>query len=360
MYSSTKLEKTFTGADITFVIGIITELDIFYLSYPNNTKITITGTNGKSSVADFTRQLWDIVGLPAASLGTLGLVSMAEVESGGLTTPDAASLNQTLSRLAKNGVDYLAVEASSHGLDQYRVDGVSFSIAAFTNLSRDHLDYHGSMAAYRSAKRRLFEELLPADGTAVLNADDRAYEKLRSVAAERGCRIYSYGIEGDDIRLVNAFSEDSGQKLSLELFGRPEDIFLPLIGSFQVANALCALGIVLASGVQAPVAMAAITNLRSVRGRMELAGRRGNGAGVYVDYAHTPDALRAVLAALRPHVEGGLHVVFGCGGDRDQGKRHEMGCIAQMMADQVIVTDDNPRSESPAAIRQAILEAWRD
>ncbi|MBN08348.1 MAG: UDP-N-acetylmuramoyl-L-alanyl-D-glutamate--2,6-diaminopimelate ligase [Rhodospirillaceae bacterium] len=317
----------------------------------------VTGTNGKSSVADFTRQLWDIAGLPAASLGTLGLVSMAGVESGGLTTPDAASLNQTLSRLAKEGVNHMAVEASSHGLDQYRLDGVALSIAAFTNLSRDHLDYHGSMAAYWAAKKRLFEELLPADGTAVLNADDEIYEELRPLAAERGCRIYSYGRESEDIRLLNASSVASGQELGLEVFGRPEKIFLPLIGFFQVLNALCALGIVLASGMQARAAVAALACLKGVRGRMEFVGRHPNGARVYVDYAHTPDALRAALAALRPHAEGDLHVIFGCGGNRDQGKRYEMGDIARTMADRVFVTDDNPRNESPAAIRQAILEA---
>ncbi|OUW24932.1 MAG: UDP-N-acetylmuramoyl-L-alanyl-D-glutamate--2,6-diaminopimelate ligase [Rhodospirillaceae bacterium TMED167] len=317
----------------------------------------VTGTNGKSSVADFTRQLWDIAGRSAASLGTLGLVSPAGIESGGLTTPDAAALSQTLAHLAKEGVDHLALEASSHGLDQSRLDGVALSIAAFTNLSRDHLDYHGSMAAYGAAKRRLFAELLPADGKAVLNADDYAYEELRSVAAERGCWIYSYGIEGDDIRLLNASATASGQELRLEVCGRSDDIFLPLIGSFQISNALCALGIVLASGIEAATAVTALASLRGVRGRMELAGRHRNGAGVYVDYAHTPDALRAALAALRPHAEGELHVVFGCGGDRDQGKRHEMGAIAQEMADQLIVTDDNPRGENPAAIRQAILAA---
>lgn len=317
----------------------------------------VTGTNGKSSVADFTRQLWDIVGQPAASLGTLGLVSPAGTENGGLTTPDASSLSQTLARLAKEGVDHLAVEASSHGLDQYRLDGVAFSIAAFTNLSRDHLDYHESMAAYRAAKRRLFAELLTPGGTAVLNADDQTYEALRSVVAERGCRIYSYGREGEDIRLLNSSAAASGQALRLKVCGRSHDIFLPLIGSFQVANALCALGIVLASGTPAAAAVAALASLNGVRGRMELAGRHRNGAEVYVDYAHTPDALRAALAALRPRTEGDLHVVFGCGGDRDQEKRHEMGAIAHAMADQVIVTDDNPRSESPAAIRQAILAA---
>ena len=183
-----------------------------------------------------------------------------------------------------------------------------------------------------------------------------AYEKLRSVAAERGCRIYSYGTDGDDIRLLNASPLVTGQELSLEVFGRPDNIFLPLIGSFQASNALCALGIVLASGVRARAAVAALACLKSVRGRMELVGRHPNGARVYVDYAHTPDALRAALAALRPHTDGDLHVIFGCGGDRDQGKRYEMGKIAQVMADRVIVTDDNPRRESPAAIRQAILE----
>ena len=193
------------------------------------TTAAVTGTNGKSSVAEFTRQIWDLAGMPAASLGTLGLVSAAGIESGGLTTPDAATLNQVLSRLAKEGVDHLAVEASSHGLDQYRLDGVALSIAAFTNLSRDHLDYHGSMAAYRAAKTRLFSELLSADGTAVLNADDQTYKELRSIVEERGCRIYSYGKEGDDIRLLNASASASGQELILEVFGRLEDIFLPLI-----------------------------------------------------------------------------------------------------------------------------------
>jgi len=315
----------------------------------------VTGTNGKSSVADFTRQLWEQAGKAAASIGTLGLVSPKWSEAGGLTTPDAGALNQTLSSLAADGVDYLVLEASSHGLDQYRLDGVAVSIAAFTNLSRDHLDYHGSMEAYMAAKARLFADLLPADGVAVLNADELVFDQLREVAAAKGCWVLSYGRNGDDIRLVDVSALADGQKLNLVVKGEEHELLLPLIGGFQVSNALCALGVVLASGLDEDAALAGLVTLKGVRGRMELAGRQENGAAVYVDYAHTPDALGAALAALRFHTENRLHVVLGCGGDRDTGKRPEMGAVAADLADQVIVTDDNPRTEDAAAIRKEIL-----
>ncbi|MDP6428725.1 MAG: UDP-N-acetylmuramoyl-L-alanyl-D-glutamate--2,6-diaminopimelate ligase [Rhodospirillales bacterium] len=314
----------------------------------------VTGTNGKTSVVDFTRQLWTRLGSPAASLGTLGLVAPGRRTQGGLTTPDAADLHATLADLAAEGVDHAAIEASSHGLDQFRLDGVQVSVAAFTNISRDHLDYHGSMDAYLGAKARLFSELLQAGGTAVLNADDPHWEKL---LAGRDVRSLTYGWAGNDVALEDCQAHGDSQRLTLEIFGSGVEIDFPLIGDFQVMNALCALAIVIAGGAEPNAALQGLVTLEPVAGRMQLAARLENDAAIYVDYAHTPDALRRVLAALRPHASGALQVVFGCGGDRDTGKRPEMGRIAARLADRVIVTDDNPRTEDAGAIRGAIMEA---
>lgn len=314
----------------------------------------VTGTNGKSSVADFTRQLWTHLGLKTASLGTLGLVAPGRTQPGGLTTPDAADLHATLAALVNDGVDHAAIEASSHGLDQFRLDGVRISVAAFTNISRDHLDYHGSMDAYLDAKARLFTELLQDGGTAVLNADDPCSQKL---LAGRDVRIITYGKAGKDIRLLDCQPHDQGQRIMLNLMGKAAEIDFPLIGDFQVMNALCALAMIIADGAEPGTALQAIEMLQPVAGRMQLAARLQNGAAVYVDYAHTPDALQRLLQALRPHTEGALSVVFGCGGDRDVGKRPEMGAIANRLADHVIITDDNPRSEDAGQIRAQILAA---
>jgi len=317
----------------------------------------VTGTNGKSSVAEFARQLWQAIGQPAASFGTLGLVAPSRHESGNLTTPDPADLHKTLSELANAGVNHVAVEASSHGLDQFRLDGLAIIIAAFTNLSRDHLDYHESMDEYFEAKLRLFTEVLDSDGVAVINADDAKGEELAAALEKRRIKILSYGLKASDILLKKVEPLPDGQRLSLNVLGKDVELNLPLIGGFQSMNALCALGIVLADGADQTQAMAALENLAGVRGRLELAARHASGAGIYVDYAHTPDALEHVLTALRPHTDKKLKVVFGCGGDRDRGKRPEMGEIATRLADEIIVTDDNPRTEDAAPIRAEIMTA---
>lgn len=322
----------------------------FYVQQPATT-VAITGTNGKTSVATFVRQIWTALGEQAASLGTVGLVSPTRTESGSLTTPDSVALHKTLSELVEEGVDHLALEASSHGLDQYRMDGVRLTAAAFTNLSRDHLDYHGDEAAYFQAKLRLFSELLGL-GVAVVNADSAYSEQILSIA--KGKTI-SYGAKGTDIRLNSATAHASGQKISLSVYGEDFLIDLPLLGLFQAENALCALALVVATGGDVKGAVAALETLQGAAGRMQLATKLHNGSAVYVDYAHTPDALETALQALRPHTDNQLSVVFGCGGDRDQGKRPLMGTAAVDNADVVFVTDDNPRSEDASVIRQQIL-----
>ena len=328
----------------------------FYQPQPEHIA-AVTGTNGKTSVAEFARQLWQACGQPAASFGTLGLVAPGRQESGNLTTPDPADLHKVLSELAKDGVNHVAVEASSHGLDQFRLDGLAINIAAFTNLSRDHLDYHVSMDEYLQAKMRLFAEVLESDGVAVINADDASGEVLATALEKRRIKILSYGLKASDILLKKVEPLPDGQRLSLNVLGKDAELNLPLIGGFQSMNALCALGIVLADGADQTQAMAALENLAGVRGRLELAARHASGAGIYVDYAHTPDALEHVLTALRPHTDKKLKVVFGCGGDRDRGKRPEMGEIATRLADEIIVTDDNPRTEDAAPIRAEIMKA---
>jgi len=266
-------------------------------------------------------------------------------------------LHRRLAELAGAGVEHLALEASSHGLDQYRLDGVRISAAAFTNLSRDHLDYHLDMATYLAAKRRLFTELLLPDGTAVLNADAPEFESLVEAMDSRGHPVIAYGQAGKTLRLVGQRPEADGQRLTVEAFGRRRDLYFPVAGSFQAPNLLAALGLVVACGEDPEAALATVAQLKGVHGRIERIARLANGAAVYVDYAHKPGALEAVLRALRPHARGKLVVVFGCGGDRDRGKRPVMGAIATSLADRVIVTDDNPRSENPAAIRREIMAA---
>ncbi len=320
----------------------------------------ITGTNGKTSVASFARQIWAALGLKAGALGTLGVqASGGDLEinnPGSLTTPDPADLHQILAELATMGVAHMAIEASSHGLDQFRLDGVHIKIAAFTNLSRDHLDYHGDVVSYFQAKRRLFDDLLEVDGTAVLNADAQEYRDLKDRVKRRGCRVISYGRQATDIVLLGHETHRNGQRISLVVEGREIDIDMPLIGAFQIENALCALGIIMASGEDPYLAAQVLSSLQGVRGRLELVATLRNGASVYVDFAHTPDALVTMLQNLRPHVSGRLVVIFGCGGDRDPGKRAAMGRAAQENADYVILSDDNPRSEDPAAIRAQARE----
>lgn len=318
----------------------------------------ITGTNGKTSVASFVRQLWDMLGHEAASLGTLGLEAKGFEGGPELTTPDPVRLHKLLAELADAGIDHLALEASSHGLDQHRLDGVQVEAAAFTNLSRDHFDYHGSMEAYFRAKVLLFSDLLPEGGKAVLNADIPEFPKLLAICQERGHAVTTFGKAGEQIKLLDRRPRPDGQDLTLNILGQVHEVATPLVGGFQVENLLAALSLVLAT-TDRPVAevVAALGGLRRVHGRLEVVDGSNEGFSVFVDFAHTPDALAHVLDALRPHVQGKLSVVFGCGGDRDKGKRPEMGKMAVERADWVFITDDNPRSEDPAVIRRAILEA---
>lgn len=327
----------------------------FYPHQPD-TIAAVTGTNGKTSVAHFTQQLWQAVGHHSGYMGTLGAWGAGKKIDGSLTTPDPVGVHRVLEDLARAGVTHLAMEASSHGLHQFRIDGVRVGIAGFTNLSRDHLDYHGSMAAYLSAKMRLFSDVLIDGGTAVLNADTPEFPALDATCRLRRHRVLSYGERGDAIRIDGITREAAAQKLKLSIFGQAYDVRLPLAGRFQAANALCALGMVLASGTAPKTAVAALESLHGVPGRLELVGTHSSGAPVYVDYAHTPDALETVLNALRPHATGKLIVLFGCGGDRDRGKRRLMGEKAKDLADRVIVTDDNPRTEQPTEIRREILQ----
>ncbi len=328
----------------------------FHAGQPR-TIAAVTGTNGKTSIASFTRQMWTKLGKKAASLGTLGLVAPHVERPGALTTPDPVALHRDLAELAAAGVDYLAIEASSHGLAQHRLDGVQVTQAAFTNLTRDHLDYHGTMPAYFEAKKRLFTYVMAPGGTAVLNADTPQFDALHTLCRAAGHRIIGYGRQTSDLRLERLERQPHGQTLELALFGKRTTIELPLVAEFQAMNALASLGLVIGGGAEVNAALATLATLDGVPGRLQRAAVRGNGAAVYVDYAHTPDALETVLKALRPHTTRRLVVVFGCGGDRDAGKRPQMGAIAARLADKVIVTDDNPRSEVPGTIRQQILAA---
>ena len=319
------------------------------------TVVAVTGTNGKTSTVEFLRQFWTLAGHPAASLGTLGVHAPGFDPGPGLTTPDPERLAEILARLACAGVQHAAMEASSHGLDQFRLDGVRLTAAAFSNLTRDHLDYHATMQAYRAAKLRLFEALLPEGAPVVASTtlDGESMTALRAIAARRRLDLATVGEGGTAIDLVRARPTPDGQDLELVLDGARREIHLPLPGRFQADNVLLAAALAAASGVADPLGLAGA--LQGVRGRMELAARLPNGAAVYVDFAHTPDALERLLSALRPHTAHRLHVVFGAGGDRDPGKRPLMGAACARLADVAVVTDDNPRSEDPAAIRAAVL-----
>ena len=327
----------------------------FYAPFPE-TLVAVTGTNGKTSTVELTRQMWRMAGHRSASVGTLGVTTADDQVKTGLTTPDIVTFLSNLAGLQRMGIDHVAFEASSHGLDQYRSEGPKLRAAAFTNFSRDHLDYHGSMEAYFAAKMRLFDAVLDDDGTAVVwTGDPRSAEVAARVRA-RGIRLLTVGPEGETIRLADRSSSPLGQKLTIHYDGgAATTVSLPLIGAYQAANVLVAAGLLLATEGKWADILAAMTRVSPVRGRLERAVISPAGAPVYVDYAHTPDALEAAIAALRPHVAGQLITLFGAGGDRDVGKRPEMGAVAARLSDRVIVTDDNPRTEDPAAIRRAIL-----
>ena len=321
-----------------------------------DTVVAVTGTNGKTSVATFARQLWQAMGLPAVNIGTTGVagdVSLPLIH----TTPEPITLHRALAEVAEAGVEHAAMEASSHGLDQRRLDGVRLKAAGFTNFSRDHLDYHGTMEAYFAAKAQLFERVLPEDGTAVVNLDDPKGPEVAAIAQARGCDLLTVGrAEGAALRVLGQRFDATGQELRFSWNGVARQVRLDLVGGFQAENALVAAGLCIASGSEPAEVFAALPRLTTVPGRMQLAARRANGAAVFVDYAHTPDALRTAISALRPHVMGRLVVVFGAGGDRDRGKRPRMGQAVAELADVAIVTDDNPRSEDPASIRAMVLE----
>jgi UDP-N-acetylmuramoyl-L-alanyl-D-glutamate--2,6-diaminopimelate ligase len=329
----------------------------FYGRQPR-TVVAVTGTNGKTSVVHFVREIWTAIGLASASLGTLGLVTAAEKRSGALTTPDPVALHHDLATLAAKGIEHVAIEASSHGLQQCRLDGLVVTAAGFTNLTRDHLDYHRDMARYRAAKYRLFSTLLAQGGVAVLNADSGEFFRLARLCREKGHRVLAYGTNpAADLRILAHEPKGSGQILVVDICGERRRVVMPLAGDFQAMNALAALGLVIMTGGPAVAAADALANLTCVPGRLQFVAEDLDGGGIVVDYAHTPDALGTILTTLRPHARGRLTVLFGCGGDRDAGKRPLMGRIASCLADQVYVTDDNPRNEAPAEIRGAILAA---
>lgn len=332
----------------------------FYGRQPE-TIVAVTGTSGKTSIVSFTQQLWTMLGITqSASLGTLGMRAPKMVQSGFLTTPDTVSLHAALADLAAAGVTHLAMEASSHGLDQHRLDAVNVTSAAFSNLSRDHLDYHPTMEHYLAAKMRLFSDVLQKDGCAVLNADDENFEQIAQLCRDSGHWVMTFGETPSDIYLLNRTPRPSGQDITLSVFGEKYNLTVPLVGHFQIMNALAALGLVLSGGVKADAAVPLLSQLIGVPGRLQLVAGHPEGAAVYVDYAHKPGAVEAVLNTLRPHTEGRLICLFGCGGNRDAGKRPIMGRIATGLADVVIVTDDNPRHENPKHIRAEILAGAPD
>jgi len=328
----------------------------FYKLQPENI-VAVTGTSGKTSTVSFVQQLWHLSGnTKCASLGTLGVSGPGLRRYGSLTTPDTQSLQAELADLAAVGVNHLAMEASSHGLDQYRLDGVKIKAAAYTNLSRDHLDYHSDMESYFNAKARLFSEVMVENGFSIINADDDYAKKLDTISTQNGHKIITYGCDAKDIKIISRVAKPNGQDVALSVMGEDYNITLPLVGEFQVMNALCALGLVLSLDNDPKKYVPLLEKLRGVPGRLQHVGGHPNGA-VYVDYAHKPAALEAVLNTLRPHTEGKLVCLFGCGGNRDPGKRSMMGKIASNLADEIIVTDDNPRYEDPALIRQQIMDA---
>ncbi len=327
----------------------------YYAPFPQ-TVVAVTGTNGKTSTVELTRQLWRMMGHSAASIGTLGVTTSGDQVSTGLTTPDVVTFLSNMAGLAKEGVSHVAYEASSHGLAQYRSEGLRVVAGAFTNLTRDHLDYHGTMGMYFAAKMRLFDEVLASDGTAVVWADDEEYSgAVIEHALLRKLKLITVGTRGETLKLVGRTATQLGQTLMIEAEGATHKVELPLIGAYQAANALTATGLVLATGGALKEVLGLLSRVQPVRGRLERAVITRDGAPVYVDYAHTPDGLQAAIEALRPHTRGRLITLFGAGGDRDAGKRPMMGHVASDLSDVVIVTDDNPRGEDPQVIRSAIM-----
>ncbi len=325
----------------------------FYLAQPKIIA-AVTGTNGKTSVAEMCRQIWKLLGYRAASIGTLGILMDDLAIDTGMTSPDVVAFQRAVADLAAQGCAALAFEASSHALDQYRVHGARLQAAGFTNLTRDHLDYHGTLENYGAAKAKLFSQVLPNTGVAVLNMDDPFGAELAAGCAARGQKMIRYGAQGVELKLVSRDILLQGQHLKISWMGNRIDILLPLVGAFQAANVLCAAGMVIGAGADSAAVFAALAKLQPIPGRLENIGVTASAASIYVDYAHTPDGLRAALEALRPHTRGKLHVVFGCGGDRDRGKRPLMGNIAAALADTIIITDDNPRTENAEFIRSEV------
>lgn len=327
-----------------------------YQPFPK-TIAAVTGTSGKTSVAAFLRQIWAFAGQRAASIGTIGIVTPDYETYGSLTTPDPVDLARSFHRLQAESISHVAIEASSHGLDQSRLDGVPLSAGAFTNLSRDHLDYHPSVEAYFDAKMRLFERLLQPGQGAVVDVDTEYGRQAAARASARGLNVITVGQTGNHLKVLATRPDGYAQGVSLEAFGTRREIRLPLLGTFQVSNALVAAGLAIATGTPVDTALSALETLKGAPGRLDLAGVTASGAPVFIDYSHKPDALEKAIAALRPYVANRLAVIFGCGGDRDPGKRPVMGAISVAGADITIVTDDNPRSEDPAEIRRQILAA---
>jgi UDP-N-acetylmuramoyl-L-alanyl-D-glutamate--2,6-diaminopimelate ligase len=330
----------------------------FYAAQPDIVA-AVTGTKGKSSIVAFLREIWTALGVPAASLGTVGVIGPKGAMPLSHTTPDPVEIHELLAQLKADGVDHLAIEASSHGLDQHRLDGVKIAGAGFTNLTRDHMDYHATFDDYLAAKLRLFRDLVQDEGVAVVNADADHAQHFIEAAKARGLALITVGRKGETIHLDRREDQGGAQALTLRHGGKIHHLVLPLAGDFQTSNALVAAGLAIGLGGDAGKVFAALEHLKGAPGRMEKAAFSKDGAPIYVDYAHTPDSLQKVLEALRPHTANRLHVVFGCGGDRDKGKRPLMGAIAVRLADAVIVTDDNPRTEDAAIIRAEILAAAR-
>ena len=319
--------------------------------------VAVTGTDGKTSTADFFRQICTLAGKKSVSIGTLGVIGSIREYPALNTTPDPILLHEMLSELAGESVTHASLEASSHGLDQFRLHGARIHTAAFTNLTRDHLDYHGTMEAYFAAKLKLFTEVMEPGGTAIINADSSYFEPIAHAVKTRGATVLSYGKSGHDFVILNMHPSDTGIAVQSKILGNTRDFILPMIGSFQVYNFLAALGMATACGISVDKTLENIHLLKGVSGRLEqVAAHPVNGANIYIDYAHTPAALENILKLVRPHVQNKLHVVFGCGGDRDKGKRPQMGLAALQYADAVIVTDDNPRNENPESIRAEILK----
>lgn len=325
-----------------------------------DTMVTVTGTNGKSSTVEFLRQIWTHAGLAAASIGTLGVYSPAGYKAMTHTTPDAVVLHEALAALAQEGVTHAAMEASSHGLDQFRLDAVKISASGFTNLSQDHFDYHGSIENYFQTKARLFIELTPSNAPVIINVDDEYGRELAQLCEEQGQKVIQVGWQGRDIQIKSLTPQPSSQLMAITLDGKEYKIDLPLVGEFQAFNVVTALGLALATGVPQQAGLSALKSLTGVSGRMELAGHAPSGAPIFVDFAHSEAGLETLLRSLRPHTDGDIVIAFGCGGDRDTGKRVKMGRAAARLADKVIVTDENPRSEVPELIRQAVLEGCSD